>query len=152
MIETYKRGDSIAQIGQCVADAIGRNIMVFVPVGDFGMTTKRKPVFVAPRKCYVRDAWLVSEDALALHASDYQTFQLENITQTEELITTAKTTKTGGTPVVANTAYPLTPDQHNQLAAGDVLRLVVVGKGSKPPLTDCSVMLAISFDEDDAIE
>lgn len=149
MVETYKRGDSLAQIGQCVADAIGRNIMVFVPVGDFGMSTKRKPVFVAPRKCYVRDAWLVSEDDLALHATNYQTFQLENVTQTENLLATAKSTQTGGTAVVANTAYSLTPDQNNLLAAGDVLRLVVVGAGSKPPLTDCNVMLAISFDEDD---
>lgn len=148
MKETYTRGESLAQIGQCMADVVGRNILVHTLMGQLDATDEKR-VFIAPRKCYVRAAWLVTETALAIDGTNYRSFQLTNVTDSEDLIATALTTFTGGTAITADTIYALTPDQNNQLDAGDVLELVQTKTASPTALEECSVMLAISFDEDD---
>jgi len=152
MIKTYKRGDSIAQIAQCVADAIGRNQVVEVLIGEIDATDQKR-VFVAPCKCYIKDADLVTETTLAKHATAYRTFQLKNVTQTKDLNLAAKTTEdvAEGVAVTADTPYSLTPDQYNEMAKDDVIELSIVKASTPSAQAEGSVHLVISFDEDDKV-
>ena len=144
----YKRGESESQITQSLADTIGRNLVVHVLLGQLDATDQKR-VFVAPCECIVKDADLTSETALAIDGTNYRSFQLNNVTQSNDLLASAKTTFTGGTAITADTPYSLKPDQNNKLAAGDVIELVQTKTASPTALEECSVTLQISFDADD---
>jgi ABC-type transport system involved in cytochrome c biogenesis ATPase subunit len=146
--ETYTKKESVSQIQKCVAESVARNQLVHVLLGQLDATDQKR-VFVAPCTCIVRDAWLTTETALAIDGTNYRSFQLTNVTDSEDLLASAKTTFTGGTAITADTPYDLTPDQNNKLQKGDVLELVQTKTASPTALEECSVTLAISYDDDD---
>jgi len=149
MIETYKRGDSVAQIAQCVGDAIGRNLVAHTLLGQIDASDQKR-IFVAPAKCYVKDVWLITETGAALHGTAYHSFQVKNVTDAEDLMAAAVSYLTGGTAITADTPYKLTPDQNNLLQEGDVLELDVTKVSTPTALEECAGSVVYSCDEDDA--
>jgi len=146
---------AIAQLVDLLARA-GQWITVKLGTCDVsGQTTELVPiVFVAPKACYVKSAKLVSLLALAANDTNYVTITLKNVTQTTAMAATAKTTKaTGGTAFVANTAWDITIDQENTLAAGDVIQLSITPSTNAVAndLTDVILFLEITENEDDAL-
>lgn len=148
MKETYKKSESIAQIQKCLAEAVARSIPVHTLIGTLSATDQKR-VFVAPSKCYVRGAVLVTETADPVDGTDYWSFKLVNVTQTKDLNSAAKTNFTGGTAITGDTPYALTPDQNNELARDDVIEFQATKAGSATALNECSVILFVSFDEGD---
>lgn len=76
--------------------------------------------------------------------SNNYAFALTNATQTEELFSAAPSTQTvvsgvGGGEITANTAYVLTPNQNDVIAAGDVMTFTVTVTGSPTSLTRAAV-------------
>lgn len=146
--ETYAKSDSISQIQKCLTESVARCLVVHIPIGSLSASDQKR-VFVAPCKCYLRDAWLVTETADPVDGTNYWAFNLVNVTDTEDLISADVTNFTGGTAIDADTPYALTPDQNNQLDAGDVIELDVVIAASATTLAEVSVELVISFDDGD---
>ena len=152
---TINKNKAIAQNVESLIEA-GHYVLARVGTCDVsGQTTELVPlIFVAPRACYVKSAKMVSLLALAANDTNYVTITIKNVTQTTEMATTAPTTKaTGGTAFVANTAWDLTIDQENTLAADDVLQLSITPSTNSVAndLTDVIVALEITFDEGDEL-
>lgn len=150
--------DKKLAIAQLVENTITAGHFVAVRVGTCdvsGQTTELVPlVFVAPRACYVKSAKMVSLLALAANDTNYVTITIKNVTQTTEMAATAPHTKaTGGTAFVANTAWDLTIDQENTLAADDVLQLSITPATTSVAndLTDVVLVLEICFGTDEAL-
>lgn len=149
MKETYKRGESISQIAQCMADAVARNLIAHIMVGATGTSSDQKRIFVAPAKCYIKKVYLISETADAVGATNYWDMKVVNVTDSEDLSSAVVTTNTGGDAISADTPYEIPVDQNNQLDALDVLELNLVAGGTPVDLQECSVLVIYSFDEDD---
>jgi hypothetical protein len=148
---TYEQNASPSQLVQALAKSIGRTLIIHVLLGQLDATDQKR-VFVAPAapgKYYIRAAYLTTETALAINGTNYRSFQLTNVTDTEDLLAAAVTTFTGGTAITADTPYAITPDQNNALDAGDVLELVQTKTASPTALEECSLTLVVSFDEAD---
>ena len=152
---TLDKGIATAQLVERIVEA---GHFVVVRMGDYdisGQDTELVPlVFVAPKAYYVKSAKMVSLLALATDEANYVSITLRNITQTEDLAATPKSTKTtGGEAFVANTAWDITVDQNNTLAAGDVLQLSLnpASASVANDLTDIVLALEITFDEADAL-
>lgn len=78
--------------------------------------------------------------------SNNYAFNLTNLTQTEEMFsadptTAASVSGVGGGEITANTAYILTPNQNDVIAANDVLQFTVTVTGSPTTLTAASVFV-----------
>jgi hypothetical protein len=146
--ETFVQGESISQVQKFLGETLARTQIVHVLLGQLDATDQKR-VFVAPAKCYIRAAWLTTETALAIDGTDYRSFQLNNVTDSEDLLAAAVTTYTGGTAISADTPYAITPDQNNQLDALDVIELVQTKAASATALEECSLTLLVSYDEDD---
>ena len=147
MKETYQRGESIAQIAQCLADAVGRNLTCHTLLGTLD-ADEEKRIFVAPCKCYIKAVYLISESSDAKDDSHHFDLNIVNVTDAEDLIATDVAWDAAGTALTADTPYALIPDQNNQLDALDVLELEIRETGTVS-LTECSVIVVYSFDEDD---
>lgn len=149
MKQTYKRGESISQLAQCLADSVARNLIAQTMIGASGQSSDQKRIFVAPAKCYIRKIYFITETADEVGATNYWDIKIVNVTDSEDLSSAVVSTNTGGTAIVADTPLEITVDQNNQLDALDVLELDLVAGGTPIDLQECSVVVVYSFDEDD---
>lgn len=94
----------------------------------------------------INDIILISDTSTtSSDNSNKFTFQVANLTQSENLLATAKTTY--GAEITGDSPYSLTPTQHNSgLAFGDVIELQITKTGSPTDLTNAVVALAIQWE------
>lgn len=99
-------------------------------------------IFTTNRPVYIERIDIVSSTGIATSDVNYWEVQVNNITQTLDLLSAVKSTKTtGGTAVTANTVWSLTPDQNQTLASGDVLVLEFVKTLAPDPFTNTFVVV-----------
>lgn len=85
---------------------------------------------------------LLVDTDIAANDSNYWSAQLVNLTQIDNLLSSAKTSKaTGGTAFTADSAWTITPDQNEYLRAGDVLELQLTKSGSASSLSNLVVQV-----------
>jgi hypothetical protein len=81
-------------------------------------------VYGANKAVVVEKVQLISSATVAKSDTHYWSAQIANLTQSNNLLSAAKTTMdTGGTAITANVAWDLVPDQNATLAQGDVLQI-----------------------------
>ena len=87
----------------------------------------------------------VSDTATAASdAGNKYDFQVANLTQTNNLLASAKSTN--GAEIAANTVYDLGPDQNRQVAANDVLELQITKTGAPTDLSGAEVAVVVEYD------
>ena len=108
--------------------------------------TTQRYVFVAPYDCKIDQVSVVSDTAVAANDTNYYSFQVQNLTQAESLLASAKTTQaTGGTAITADAAYDLGPDQNTVIDDGDVIELQVTETGVATDLTAAEVLVVVEY-------
>jgi len=86
---------------------------------------------------------LISRAGSPVHGTDYWTVQLANLTKAVNLLSAAKTNFTGGTAIVADTAWTMTPDQNTIMSHGDVLEVQFTKAASAADLTGCTIVVHV---------
>ena len=76
--------------------------------------------------------------------SDNYEFMLNNVTQTQDLMAAAVTTN--GNEIVVNTAYVISADQNQTVAANDVIALVVTKNGTATNLGTADLHATFVFE------
>jgi len=93
----------------------------------------------------VLDIDLAADATLALHGTNYYTFNATNRssdgTGTDTLLASAVTTATGGTAITAYIPYSLAPDQNQELSKGDVLSIEFTLTGTAAMSNPCVTIL-----------
>lgn len=107
--------------------------------------TANSLVWVAPAACTISDVLLVSSAATSgSNASNNWSFNVRNVTQSENLRSAGKSTN--GAEIAAETAYALALDQNlTGIAQNDVLRLDVTQTGSPTSLSAARVVAVIRY-------
>lgn len=107
-----------------ISSSVPRSAQVTLPA-TIG-ATDASFLFIAPCACTIERVDLVASGGVATSDTDYWSFMVSNITATADLMSAAKTTKTtGGTAITADTVYPFTLDQNQNLEQGDILELAL---------------------------
>jgi len=108
--------------------------------------TDQRYLFVAPYDCRIDQVYLVSDTAVAANDTNYYSFQVQNLTQSEALLSSAQTTQaTGGTAITADTPYAVAPDQNHVISDGDVLELQVTETGTATDLTGAEIIAVVEY-------
>ena len=116
-----------------------------VPLTGWLATTDRF-LFVAPYDCQITSVNLVSDTAVPASDTNYYSFQVQNLTQAEALLSAAQTTKsTGGTAITGDAVYGLVPDQNSIVSDGDVIELQVSETGTATDLTSAQIVAAVEY-------
>ena len=103
-------------------------------------------VFVAPYDCNIDQVQVVSDTAVAASDTNYYALQVQNLTQSEVLLSAAKTTEsTGGTAITADIPYALDPDQNTVADDGDVIELQITETGVATDLTSAEILVVIEY-------
>lgn len=107
--------------------------------------TSNHVLWVAPAACTIVDVKLVSGTTTAASdGSNNYTFNVRNVTQAEDLRSSAKSTN--GAEITLEVSYPLVLDQNlNGIAAGDVLRLTVVKTGTPTSLSTARIVAVVIY-------
>jgi hypothetical protein len=91
----------------------------------------------------ITDVNLLCSTGVATDDTDYWSFMLANLTETEDLLSAAVTTMTtGGAAIVADTPFELAPDQNTALGADEVVELQMTKAASAGNLVDLTVVVA----------
>jgi hypothetical protein len=132
--------DPVAEIAERALKKTG-----VVNLAGWDGTTQRY-VFVAPYDCNIDQVSVVSDVAVAASDTNYYSFQVQNLTQAESLLASAKTTKTtGGTAITADAVYELGPDQNTVIDDGDVIELQVTETGVATDLTSAEILVVVEY-------
>lgn len=108
--------------------------------------TDQRYLFVAPYDCNIDQVYLVSDTAVAANDTNYYAFQVQNLTQSEALLSSAKTTQaTGGTAIAADTPYAVAPDQNQVISDGDVIELQVTETGTATDLAGAEIIAVVEY-------
>jgi hypothetical protein len=107
--------------------------------------TANSLLWIAPAACTISDVLLVSSAATSgSNASNNWSFNVRNVTQSENLRSAGKSTN--GAEIAAETAYALALDQNlTGIAQNDVLRLDVTQTGSPTSLSAARVVAVIRY-------
>lgn len=121
----------------------GRLFAAAVPVTI--SATGNSLVWIAPAACSISDVLLVSSVATTgSSGSNYYTFNVRNVTQSENLRSAVKSTN--GAEIGSETAYALALDQNlTGIAQNDVLRLDVVKTGTPTDLSSARILAVIRY-------
>ena len=116
-----------------------------VQLTGWSATTNRY-LFVAPYDCNIATVSIVSDTAVATNNTNYYSFQVQNLTQAEALLSAAQTTETtGGAAIAVDTPYAVTPDQNSVISDGDVLELQVTEAGTATDLTSAQLVAVVEY-------
>lgn len=103
-------------------------------------------VFVAPYDCKIDQVSIVSDIGVAASDTNYYSFQVQNLTQSESLLASQKTTQsTGGTAVTADAPYELNPDQNQVVSDGDLIELQITETGVATDLSAAEVLVVVEY-------
>jgi hypothetical protein len=106
-----------------------------------GLTaTSQRFLFIAPyADCKIIQAKISSSSGTTSDGSNNWSFQIQNLTQAEALLSTAKSTN--GAEISADTAYLLNPDQNQLIDEDDVIEFQATKTGSPGDLTEAMVQI-----------
>ncbi len=108
--------------------------------------TDQRYLFVAPYDCKIDQVSIVSDTAVAANDTNYYSFQVQNLTAANALLSAAKTTQaTGGTAITGDAVYDLSPDQNQVISDGDVLELQVTETGTATGLTSAEIVGIVEY-------
>ena len=101
-------------------------------------------LMAAPSKAVIEQVIIISDTAstASITAQHYE-FQVNNLTQSEDLISTAVSTVTAD--IVADTPYILTPDQNNIVAQADVIEFQVSVAGTPTDFTSARITVQCNY-------
>ncbi|MBN4064352.1 hypothetical protein JYU04_01300 [Dehalococcoides mccartyi] len=103
-------------------------------------------LFVAPYDCNIDQVQVISDTAVAASDTNYYSFQVQNLTQAEALLASAKTTEsTGGAAISADSVYTLDPDQNTVIDDGDVIELQITETGVATDLTGAEILVIVEY-------
>lgn len=140
MADNKTTADPVAEIAE---RALKKTSVVALDGWD---ATDQRYLFVAPYDCNIDQVCLVSDTAVAANDTNYYSFQVQNLTQSEALLSSAQTTQaTGGTAITADTPYAVTPDQNQVISDGDVLELQVTETGVATDLTGAEIIAVVEY-------
>ena len=140
MADNKTTADPVAEIAE---RALKKTSVVDLDGWD---ATDQRYLFVAPYDCRIDQVYLVSDTAVAANDTNYYSFQVQNLTQSEALLSSAQTTQaTGGTAITADTPYAVTPDQNQVISDGDVLELQVTETGVATDLTGAEIIAVVEY-------
>jgi len=142
---SIESGDILAatlQPGDCAVALKTKTDTMQLPLDAFGFTNNSTPatdqayIFVAPYACTIVKIVLVESLGHAIDGTNYWTFQVRNLTAGNNLLSTAMTNNTGGSPIPTDAIYDLSADQNLTLTENDVLELQVTETNAANALTD----------------
>ena len=140
MADNKTTADPVAEIAE---RALKKTSVIALDGWD---ATDQRYLFVAPHDCNIGQVCLVSDTAVAANDTNYYSFQVQNLTQSEALLSSAQTTQaTGGTAITADTPYAVTPDQNQVISDGDVLELQVTETGVATDLTGAEIIAVVEY-------
>jgi hypothetical protein len=114
-------------------------------VDGFAATADRF-IFVAPYDCRIDAVSRVSDTGVAANDTNYYGFQVQNVTQSAALLSSAKTTQaTGGEAISADTPFAIAPDQNQVISDGDVLELQITETGTATSLATAQIVVAVEY-------
>ena len=118
--------------------------VVSVRIGGIPNSGDDRYLFVAPSACTIANVSLVSDTATTgSDGSNNYTFQVANLTQTQDLLSAVVTTNSN--EIAADTVFDITPDQNATIAANDVLELQIVENGTATDLTSAEVFVQVEY-------
>lgn len=102
--------------------------------------------FVAPYDCKIDQVSIVSDIGVAASDTNFYSFQVQNLTQSESLLTSQKTTQsTGGTAVTADAPYALNPDQNQVVSDGDLIEIQITETGIATDVSAAEVLVVVEY-------
>ncbi len=140
MPDNKTTSDPVAEIAE---QALKKTSVVTLTGWD---ATDQRYLFVAPYDCKVDQVSLVSDTAVAASDTNYYAFQVQNLTQSQALLSSAKTTQaTGGTAITGDSPYNLSPNQNQVISDGDVLELQITETGVATDLTAAEIVGIVEY-------
>lgn len=108
--------------------------------------TANKFLMRAPTDILIKAIYVTDDTTLAAHNTNYWTFQIVSYhvgdrSLTTDLLATAVDTKVASGGLTANTPRDLAPDQNLNVAAGDLLEIVITKAASATSLVDLQVQV-----------
>jgi len=123
------------------ADTPVEKVVFAFHVGDIS-ASKNVHLIAAPFELKITAVKLLVDTAIAANDDNYWSAQLVNLTQNDNLLSSAKTSKaTGGTAFTADSAWTITPDQTQYLRINDVLELQLTKSGSASSLSNLVIQV-----------
>jgi hypothetical protein len=106
--------------------------------------TDNKFLFVAPYGVTIQQISIVCDTTTSgSGGSAYYTFQVVNLTVTEDLISAVQSTD--GAEITGDLVYDLDPDQNLTLVANEVLELQMVKTGSPTSLSSAEIIAVVEY-------
>ena len=132
-----------ASVAPADATAALKTKTATVDVGALA-ATDQKYLFVAPYACTIVSVSLVNDTATTGSdpATNYWSFQVDNLTASNTL---GAAKKTSTTEMTGDTPWAITATQNLTVAEGAVLELDVVKQGSPTALTNAEVAAAVEY-------
>jgi hypothetical protein len=117
-----------------------------IKCGDVGATATLL-IFLARRAVRITNVRILSKSGVAKDAVNFWTFQVHNITKTQDLLSAVVTTEdvAGGVAITANVPFAVTPDQNFDLATDDVLQLICSDAAAAATIEDMTVFVDYSL-------
>lgn len=115
---------------------------------DFGSFTAdvNKFLFSPPDDCKIERAVLLSDTAVSAGDVDnHYDFQIANLTQTKDLLSSEKTTQGAGNNIVADAPYYITADQNKVVQAGDVIEFQASITGTPDSLGGAQILVQLEY-------
>lgn len=129
LLKRRNAGNTDWDVIGAISDDASRQIFVV----DIGIATATggKVLFAAPRSVHVESVTLLAEST-SHDASNYYSFQVRNVTQSQDLVATPVATEPdpGAGNIATETPYLIATDQNQVVASGDVLKLNWTKTGS----------------------
>ncbi len=109
-------------------------------------SSDQRYIFIAPYDCKIDRVTLLSDTAVSASDTNFYSLQVRNISSSKSLLDNRQTTRaTGGSAIVADTAYVLAPDQNEVMLEGEVLELQIIEGGSAADLASAQVLAAVDY-------
>ncbi len=126
--------------------------LIRIPLGTVDADATHKFLYYADAASRLIDAWLISDDDLAVDGTDFLTVTLQNVDLSTpatpsssavcSVVPTTEDGADGEAAIAANTAWSLNVDQNQELAIGDALELDVAEDGTVS-ITDVVLFLIV---------
>ena len=111
-------------------------------VGDVSASKNVHILVCPPVEVKVTTVSILVDTTVSTSDTNYWSAQLVNLTQIDNLLASAKTSKTtGGSAITADTPWDLTPDQTQYLRPNDVLELQLTKAASAATLSNLVIQV-----------
>jgi hypothetical protein len=104
-------------------------------------------IFKASQNVRILNVEFIVNTGVAKDGANFWTFQVHNITKTQDLLSAVKTTEdiAAGVAITANVPYQVTPDQNQNIDSGDVLQLICTDSAAAANLEDLTIIVTVAL-------